>query len=185
MMQSARWSLVVAGAALVAGSIQGCSKKPEPQVPPPPAASATAPAPAAAPAPAHAAPASPTETGVRIDDAILKACGIAAPKAYFPFDSANLQASATEPLEAVAKCFASGPLKGRTLKLVGHADPRGESEYNFTLGHARADAVGSFLLSKGLDKEHLSTTSRGSLDATGADEAGWALDRRVDLMLGQ
>jgi peptidoglycan-associated lipoprotein len=85
----------------------------------------------------------------------------------------------------VARCFTSGPLKGRILKVVGHADPRGETEYNFVLGNSRADAVGGFLRSKGMDNAKVATTSRGELDATGTDESGWARDRRVDLLLGQ
>jgi len=135
--------------------------------------------------PAQAPPSSPTASSIHIDDAILKACGIEAPKAHFAFDSANLQNQDTQTLEKVAKCFASGPLKGRTLKVIGHADPRGETEYNFVLGNSRADAVGGFLRSKGMDNAKIATTSRGELDATGTDEEGWARDRRVDLMLGQ
>lgn len=132
-----------------------------------------------------APPNSPTASSINIDDAILKACGIEAPKAHFAFDSANVQGQDTTTLEAVARCFNSGPLKGRSLKLIGHADARGETEYNFVLGNSRADAVGGFLRSKGMDKAKIDTTSRGELDATGTDEPGWARDRRVDLMLGQ
>jgi peptidoglycan-associated lipoprotein len=130
-------------------------------------------------------PSSPTASAISIDDAILKACGIEAPKAHFAFDSANVQNQDTGTLERVARCFTSGPLKGRMLKVVGHADPRGETEYNFVLGNSRADAVGGFLRSKGMDNAKIATTSRGELDATGTDEAGWARDRRVDLLLGQ
>lgn len=128
---------------------------------------------------------SPTASSIHIDDAILKACGIEAPKAHFGFDSAHVLPEDSEPLEKIAKCFASGPLKGRTLKLIGHADPRGESEYNFVLGNTRAEAVGGFINSKGLDKAQMVASSRGELDATGIDEDGWSKDRRVDLMLGQ
>ena len=130
-------------------------------------------------------PNSPTASAITIDDAILKACGIEAPKAHFAFDSANLQSQDTGTLEKVARCFTSGPLKGRTLKVVGHADPRGETEYNFVLGNSRADAVGGFLRSKGMDNAKIAASSRGELDATGTDESGWARDRRVDLLLGQ
>lgn len=126
---------------------------------------------------------SPTASSVHIDDAILKACGIQAPKAFFAFDSAHLQSNDTSILDQVAKCFASGPLTGRSMKLVGHADPRGEPEYNFVLGNSRADSVAGFLRSKGVDKARMDTTSRGELDATGVDESGWAKDRRVDVML--
>ena len=130
-------------------------------------------------------PNSPTASAISIDDAILKACGIEAPKAHFAFDSANVQNQDTSTLEKVARCFTSGPLKGRMLKVVGHADPRGETEYNFVLGNSRADAVGGFLRGKGMDNAKIATSSRGELDANGVDESGWARDRRVDLLLGQ
>lgn len=158
----------------------GGDKKPAPQ--PPPAYIAPPPnQQQAAPLPP---PTSPTQSSISIDDAILKACGIASPKAHFAFDSANVQSSDTSTLDQVARCFISGPLKGRTLKLVGHADPRGETEYNFVLGNSRADAVGGFMRSKGMDSAKVATSSRGELDATGSDEPGWARDRRVDLLLG-
>ena len=128
---------------------------------------------------------SPTASAVRISDEIVKACGIRAPNAYFAFDSAHVLQDDAEPLEQVATCFGSGPLKGRTLKLVGHADPRGGSEYNMTLGQTRADAVDGYISSKGLDKAKTESSSRGAMDATGTDDDGWARDRRVDVMLGQ
>ena len=75
--------------------------------------------------------------------------------------------------------------QGRSAQAHRPRRPRGETEYNFVLGNSRADAVGGFLRSKGMDKAKIDTTSRGELDATGTDEPGWARDRRVDLMLGQ
>jgi peptidoglycan-associated lipoprotein len=129
-------------------------------------------------------PVSDTSSNIHIDDAILKACGIEAPKAYFSFDSANIKPDDAKPLDAVATCFSTGPLKGKLLKLVGHADPRGDGDYNFALGQARADAISKYLASKGLDKAQMSSTSRGAMDAVGTDEPSWAKDRRVDLLLG-
>jgi peptidoglycan-associated lipoprotein len=161
----------------------GSDPKPEPKVPAPVASTAAKPADPAKPPPAAAS--SPTASSIHIDDAILKACGIAAPRAHFAFDSANVQSQDASTLDEVAKCFGTGPLKGRTLKLIGHADPRGETEYNFVLGNSRADAVGGFLRKKGMDAAKIATTSRGELDATGTDDDGWARDRRVDLMLAQ
>jgi peptidoglycan-associated lipoprotein len=128
---------------------------------------------------------SKTASSIHIDRAILTACGIPEPKAHFAFDSANVRAEDAEPLDLIAKCFTTGPLKGRSLKLVGHADPRGETEYNFVLGASRADAIGGYLASKGLEKARIATTSRGEMDATGTDEDGWARDRRVDILLAQ
>jgi peptidoglycan-associated lipoprotein len=128
--------------------------------------------------------ASDQTTSVRISEELASACGIAQPDAFFAFDSFNLDSSDRSPLSLVAKCFTSGPMKGRSLKLIGHADPRGETEYNMVLGQSRADSVAGFLEGKGLVKDHISTTSRGAMDAKGTDENTWAHDRRVDVMLG-
>ena len=77
----------------------------------------------------------------------------------------------------------SGPLKGRKMKLVGRADPRGSEEYNMTLGQHRADSVMKYLETKSLAKAMMASTSRGEMDAVGDDEPAWAHDRRVDILL--
>jgi peptidoglycan-associated lipoprotein len=86
-------------------------------------------------------------------------------------------------LDQVATCLTTGPLKGRALSLVGHADMRGEVEFNMVLGDHRAESAAKYLVSHGVDKAKLAETSRGKLDATGTDEAGWERDRRVDITL--
>jgi peptidoglycan-associated lipoprotein len=130
-----------------------------------------------------AVPNNDTASNIHIDDAIRKACGIDDQNAYFGFDSANITADSAKPLDQVATCFISGPLKGKKMQLVGHADPRGDGDYNFALGQSRADAVGKYLTGKGVGKEQVSSTSRGALDASGTDEPSWAKDRRVDILL--
>ncbi len=125
-----------------------------------------------------------TTTRVAIDDAILRACQMSADKAYFAFDSAHLESSDIQPLDAVASCFTHGALKGRSVKLVGRADPRGDEEYNLVLGQSRADSVGAALKRDGLRSSRITVTSRGAMDATGRDESGWSKDRRVDVLLG-
>lgn len=137
----------------------------------------------AAQAAAPNTPNTPSAAGVHISPEIVKACGISEADAYFGFDSANIRAEDARVLDLVATCFATGPLKGRTLSLVGHADPRGASEYNMTLGQSRADGVGNYLVKKSVERSKVQSTSRGSMDASGTDEAGWAKDRRVDLLL--
>jgi peptidoglycan-associated lipoprotein len=121
---------------------------------------------------------------ISIAEDIRKACGISDPDAYFPFDSARLTSKDITPLNKVASCFRSGALQGHALKLVGRADPRGTEEYNIALGQSRADSVAIYLSVQGLDKAKALSSSRGALDATGHDESTWALDRRVDLLLG-
>jgi peptidoglycan-associated lipoprotein len=180
MNKSLLLALLLAGVPLL-----GCGDdKPAPKT-----AADTKPAPSAAPATANRLPPqppnSPTASALRIADEIIKACGITDSGAYFAFDSANLRPEDAGLLEKIAVCFTKGPLAGKTMKLVGHADPRGGSELNMTLGQSRADAVKGYMISKGMDGAKTTSTSRGDMDAQGVDEPTWAHDRRVDMMLGQ
>lgn len=178
-------SLVFLGA-ITAGCTADEDRRP-PKLPP----QAEAPRPPAAQAPSLTSPdqgpprqdvASPTSGSIHIDDKIVKACGDI-PTAHFAFDSSAIGPDASLALDALGRCFVSGPLKGRTLRLVGHADPRGETEYNLGLGQRRAGSVAAFLAGRGLEKARIQTVSKGSLEATGTDEEGFARDRRVDVFL--
>jgi peptidoglycan-associated lipoprotein len=132
--------------------------------------------------PARQDTASPTSGSVHIDDRLIAACGDI-PLAHFAFDSARIQAEAVRSLDALSRCFVSGKLAGRSMKLIGHTDPRGETEYNLGLGQRRAGSVSSYLGAHGVASQHMATSSRGELDATGSDEGGWARDRKVDVLL--
>jgi peptidoglycan-associated lipoprotein len=127
-------------------------------------------------------PPAPTTTAVHISPDIVRDCHLSDPDSYFAFDSARLTDVDTRILNELATCFISGPLQGKKMKLVGRADPRGSEEYNMTLGQHRADAVVSYLESRGLAKSFMESTSRGKLDAVGTDEPSWAYDRRVDIL---
>ncbi|MGA3119885.1 MAG: OmpA family protein [Polyangiaceae bacterium] len=158
-------------------------------------------APVATPTPVAAAPAVtsaglaalPPETleqaatsgSLHVSEDILRSCNLPDADAYFRFDSARLEKQDIPPLNTIAVCFTTGTLKGRSMKLVGHADPRGATGYNMSLGQSRADGVEGYLGKRGLAQAKVETTSRGAIDATGTDEAGWEHDRRVDVMLAQ
>lgn len=154
--------------------------------PPPPAKAPVGPAPtAAAPPPQPEKPGDvPTRSNIAISEDIKKACGLTDADAHFAYDSANVRPQDQAILQKLAACFTSGPLKGRTMRLIGHADPRGDEEYNMVLAGRRADNVKGAIAGAGLDSSKMATTSRGELDATGTDEPGWERDRRVDIMLG-
>jgi peptidoglycan-associated lipoprotein len=118
-----------------------------------------------------------------IDASIRQACGISDAEAYFAYDSAALDPAHRSVLRKLASCFSEGPMRGRSMLLVGHADPRGDHAYNLALGGRRADNVKSMLMSEGLAENLTKASSRGEMDARGVDESTWALDRRVDIML--
>lgn len=165
--------------------VAGCGSDNTPPAKAPTGAAVTTTATPAPPPPPEKAGDVPTQSNINISDEIRKACGITDAEAYFSYDSANVRAQDKSVLKKLADCFSTGPLKGRELRLVGHADPRGEEEYNMVLGGRRADNVKSAIAAEGLSSDKIATTSRGKLDATGTDDASWAKDRRVDVMLGR
>jgi outer membrane protein OmpA-like peptidoglycan-associated protein len=122
-------------------------------------------------------------TGIRIDIAILRGCGIDRPATYFAFDSSAVQGDDANVLQQVAKCVTTGPLRGQSIEVIGHTDPRGSERYNEQLGQSRADSVAAYLAGQGVSQYKVSTTSRGEEDATGTEPEGWARDRRVDIRL--
>jgi peptidoglycan-associated lipoprotein len=128
-------------------------------------------------------PNTPSASNISISEEVLRACNIPDADAYFAFDSSNLTSFDHRPLDALGTCFTNGPMAGRKLSLLGHADPRGSTGYNMALGQSRADAVARYLGDHGMTRANLATSSRGAMDATGSDETGWAHDRRVDVML--
>lgn len=111
----------------------------------------------------------------------IKATGSGSPT--FDYDKEELQPEDRQVLDQLAECLIKGALKGRAVALVGRADPRGTEEYNLGLGSRRAGSVSSYLARLGVGEPQLAVNTRGSLDATGTDEAGWSKDRRVDIAL--
>jgi peptidoglycan-associated lipoprotein len=166
------------------GLALACGSDPPPQ---PKTADAAPPAPAPAPAPIANSPKpddDPKKSNINISDEIRKACGITDAEAFFAYDSANVREQDKAVLQKLATCFTTGPLKGREMRLVGHADSRGEEDYNMVLGQNRADNVKNAIVAAGMTASKALTTSRGELDATGSDEPSWQKDRRVDIVLG-
>jgi peptidoglycan-associated lipoprotein len=163
-------------------ALTACGSKPPAEAPP---TAQAAPPPIAQPAAKPAPPAdTPTQSNLAISDEIRRACGITDAEAFFAFDSANVRPQDRIVLKKLADCFSTGPLKGRRMRLVGHADPRGDEEYNRVLGQRRADSVKGAIATAGLDSGKMETTSRGEDDANGTDDNGWSKDRRVDVLLG-
>jgi outer membrane protein OmpA-like peptidoglycan-associated protein len=181
---------VVAGTVVSMGFVACCCPEGHVEHCPRPAMAAPMPAPAPAVSAAPAAEASPekeqtdipTKCQLAVSDEIRTKCQIANDDSYFAFDSTQLTPRDERVLHQLSDCFTEGPMKGRPLHLVGHADPRGSDAYNMALGQRRADSVREALVAKGMSDSTIATSSRGKMDAKGYDEATWALDRRVDVL---
>ena len=174
---------IVLGATLLGACAKKHKAKPETPVEPQPTAAAEQPQ---KPAPdlSKDQQVSPT---LAVSADIIAACGIKAaasagsPK--FDYDKDELTAEDRAVLDQIATCLTTGALKGRAVDLIGRADPRGTEEYNLGLGSRRAGSVSAYLGRLGVAQPQMAVTTRGALDATGNDEAGYAQDRRVDIQL--
>ncbi|HEY1553259.1 MAG TPA: OmpA family protein [Kofleriaceae bacterium] len=130
----------------------------------------------------------PVSSNLNAGADLIKLCNLrasseqqAAPK--FSYNEFQLTSQDRDVLQQIATCVTRGPAKGHRLQLTGRADPRGTEEYNMGLGDHRANSVGTYLEHLGVSTSAVSSSTRGALDATGTDESGWQMDRRVDLEL--
>jgi peptidoglycan-associated lipoprotein len=101
---------------------------------------------------------------------------------YFDYDSSDLRGDSASALAAQLDCLAS--TRGN-LRLEGHCDERGTTEYNIALGERRAHAVQRYLLGGGVSPGRVSAVSYGEERPAvpGADEDAWSRNRRVEIRL--
>lgn len=104
---------------------------------------------------------------------------------YFEFDSYTIP----EQYRSVVEMH-SGYLRGRPAQQVrveGHADARGGSEYNLALGQRRSDAVSRMMQLMGVNASQIEAISLGKErpKALGSTEADYAENRRADVMYQQ
>ena len=98
---------------------------------------------------------------------------------YFEFDRYDIRSDARPQLRKNG-----GELRtsGVSVRLEGHADERGDEEYNLALGERRATAVKSYLVDLGVSGSRIRTISYGESKpaVVGHDESAWRYNRRVE-----
>jgi len=99
---------------------------------------------------------------------------------FFEYDSDEITATAERKLESKASVLRANP--GVRLRIEGHCDQRGSTEYNLALGQRRAEAVRAYLVNLGIDGSRLSTLSYGKERplVEGEDEETFARNRRAE-----
>lgn len=99
---------------------------------------------------------------------------------FFEYDSDEIGGQAEETLRLKAAVLAANP--NVRLRIEGHADQRGSTEYNLALGQRRAEAVRAFLANYGVDPDRFTTVSYGKERplAEGDDEEAWSRNRRAE-----
>ena len=176
---------VLASLVLVLVCAVGCSKDKAKETTTPTQPAGPAMAKSGKPAPDISAN-QPVSPSLAVSADIAAACGIKAPGGTAPtfdYDKDELTEPDRQVLAQLATCLTTGALKGKAVLMIGRADPRGTEEYNLGLGSRRAHSVSQYLVRLGVAQAQLEITTRGAIDATGTDEAGWKQDRRVDVQL--
>ncbi|HEX6749370.1 MAG TPA: peptidoglycan-associated lipoprotein Pal [Longimicrobium sp.] len=99
---------------------------------------------------------------------------------FFEYDSDEITSEAERRLEMKASVLRANP--GVRLRVEGHCDQRGSTEYNLALGQRRAEAVRAYLQNLGIDGSRLSTISYGKERPLeeGEGEEAWARNRRAE-----
>lgn len=104
---------------------------------------------------------------------------------FFDYDKASLKPESRKVLSGKATFLNTHPQM--KVKVEGHCDERGTSEYNLALGERRAKAAQDYLVFLGIKADRISIVSYGEekpLDP-GNNEAAWAKNRRDHFVIAE
>src|SRR5690606_28190984 len=98
----------------------------------------------------------------------------------FGFDSAELTSTAKTNLDKIAKVLINNPQT--LITIYGYTDSVGKDEYNMKLSRSRANAVKSYLGSKGISAKRINAMGMGEADPIASNDTkeGQAKNRRVE-----
>jgi peptidoglycan-associated lipoprotein len=102
---------------------------------------------------------------------------------FFEYDQSSLTPEGERLLRDKSTILRDNPEV--RIRVEGHADERGSTEYNVALGNRRAESVVRFLTSFGLDASRFTTTSFGEerpMDR-GESESSFARNRRGEFVV--
>ena len=102
---------------------------------------------------------------------------------HFDFDRATLRAEDGRILDANARWLLAHP--GTLILIEGHADERGTSEYNLSLGESRARVTRDQLVARGVVASRITILSYGEErpQCKESGEACWANNRRAHFLV--
>jgi peptidoglycan-associated lipoprotein len=99
---------------------------------------------------------------------------------FFDYDQSDIRDDAAAVLRRKVEVLRASPQV--QLRIEGHADERGSTEYNLALGNRRAEAVRQFLTGFGLAESRFEIVSYGEEQplVNESNEAAWARNRRAE-----
>ena len=97
---------------------------------------------------------------------------------HFDFDRSELRDDARSTLDAKIPVLLANP--DVNIRIAGHTDERGSTEYNLALGQRRAASAKRYLTERGVTAGRIETVSFGEERpaSDGHDESAWAQNRR-------
>lgn len=101
----------------------------------------------------------------------------------FSFDSAEIKPGAYPSLDKTADILMR--YENTMIQIEGHTDNVGTEEYNMELSRRRADAVGEYLVSQGVNPARIRTVGFGESEPIAGNDSPWgrAQNRRVEMRL--
>lgn len=104
-------------------------------------------------------------------------------RVHFDYDESAIRSDAQAVLRQKVAILRASPQV--QIRLEGHADERGSTEYNQALGNRRAQSVLDFLTGQGISSGMFQTTSFGEERplSTASNESAWAQNRRVEFVI--
>ncbi len=102
---------------------------------------------------------------------------------FFDYDMSEIRDDAEARLSAKVDILRASPEV--QIRVEGHADERGSTEYNLALGNRRAEAIRQFLTGFGLaeDRFEIVTWGEGRPLQQGSTESAWARNRRGQFVI--
>lgn len=114
---------------------------------------------------------------------IREARGVLEAMVFFDYDVSAIREDAAAELRAKVDILRESPQV--QMRIEGHADERGSTEYNIALGNRRAEAIRQFLTGFGLAENRFEIVSfgEGRPLQQGSTEASWARNRRGQFVI--
>ena len=102
---------------------------------------------------------------------------------FFDYDVSDIRDDAETTLRAKVDILRASPQV--QVRIEGHADERGSTEYNMALGNRRAEAIRQFLVGFGLAENRFEIVSfgEGRPLQQGSAESAWARNRRGQFVI--
>src|SRR5258705_427153 len=102
---------------------------------------------------------------------------------FFDFDKWDLRPESYIELNRVVKLLTENPVI--EIEMSAHTDSRGTDDYNFKLSDNRARSVMEYIISKGIDKNRITSHGYGETKpvATNDTDEGRQLNRRVEFKI--